>query len=67
MYADDLELYSSALSSAREALSSASVSKADWPEELRQGDGDGNGNGLVGREMKKMEDEMDPSMAAFLA
>lgn len=62
MYADDLELYSSALDSARAALTTAGVRQTEWPDEVRGSDG-----GMVEKEKKKVEDGMDPSLAAFLA
>ncbi len=66
IYADELETYSTALQSARAALTSAGVKKAGWPEEVR-GIDDGSGGGMVERERRKVEDGLDPSMAAFLA
>lgn len=68
IYADDLEAYSSALTSAQAALISAGVDKADWPVEVKGGDArDASRDGWVEREKKRVEEEPDPSMAAFLA
>ena len=66
VYADELEAYSAALTSARAALVSDGIAEAEWPEEVRALDIKG-GPGLVESEKRKMVDAMDPSMAAFLA
>ena len=66
IYADDLELYFSAISAARAALISADVSKADWPDEVRGVDGLDE-RGVVEREKRRVEEGMDSCMTAFLA
>lgn len=71
IYADDLELYTDSLSSARDALRQAQVKLSDWPEEVRDlesKDGKGMGGQVVqDKEQAKAQQGMDPSMAAFLA
>ena len=66
IYADDLEVYSTALTTARDALISAGVSRLHWPDEVKGVD-DNAGGGMVEREKQRIEDGLDPSMAAFLA
>lgn len=68
VYADDLETYTSALSSALEALKSGNVSKDRWPAEVRAMDQKGqSGEKLKRAEEEKVTDGLDPGMAAFLA
>ncbi|WVR04797.1 hypothetical protein IAU60_001809 [Kwoniella sp. DSM 27419] len=63
IYADNLEVYVEALRDAREALIRSDTPKAEWPEEVREEDkGD-----VKQAEEKKVEREVDPAMAAFLA
>ena len=65
IYADDLELYTDALESARKALTKAQVPTSQWPEEVQT---KSSGAGEVrDAEVKKVEESVDPSMAAFLA
>lgn len=65
IYADDLELYTDALESARQALTKAQIPVAQWPDEV-QTKSDG-AEEVRGDELKKVEESVDPSMAAFLA
>lgn len=68
IYADDLELYTSALDEARQALLKAGKPKSTWPEGLRKMEEDGKSAGQVGREAKaEVVSGLDPGMAAFLA
>jgi hypothetical protein len=64
IYADDLEIYTESLSSARQALLSAKVPSSEWPEEVRTSE---DGAGVKREEVKKVESSVDPAMAAFLA
>jgi len=66
LYADDLENYTSSLSSAHIALVSASIPKSEWPEAVRRLDGKNGKEGMKKEEMGKMEDGMDPVVLAFL-
>lgn len=67
LYADDLEHYTSSLSSAHTALISANIPKSQWPESVRRLDNKKGGKeGVRKEEMGKMEDGMDPVVLAFL-
>lgn len=66
IYADDLETYTAALSDARKALTKAGMKEAEWPEEVRAVKAQGQ-EGMVEGEKAKVREEMDPTMAAFLA
>lgn len=67
LYADDLENYTSSLSSAHSALLSAGISKDKWPESVRRLDSKKGGKeGVKKEEMGMMEDGMDPVVLAFL-
>jgi hypothetical protein len=80
VYADELEEYTSALTSARAALVKAKVSEGDWPKRIqpqtRTSTSTGSGNGAGGQvaidaelnnAKAELEVGMDPVMAAFLA
>lgn len=64
IYADDLDLYTESLSSARKALTAARVPESDWPEEVKA---EGGGQGVKRDHVKKVVQNVDPAMAAFLA
>lgn len=66
VYADDLEFYTTALSSAREALLRAGTPEKEWPEAVKVVGAKG-AKGMEQGEKAKMEEGMDPVMAAFLA
>lgn len=65
IYADDLEIYTDSLKSARKALSTASIPPSDWPEEVREHAGEEDGIKVDAK--KEVMSNVDPSMAAFLA
>jgi len=65
IYADDLELYTGALESARRALTNARVPTSQWPDEVQTKSS--AARDVRDAEVKKVEESVDPSMAAFLA
>ncbi|WRT64592.1 uncharacterized protein IL334_001524 [Kwoniella shivajii] len=60
IYADDLEIYTSAVESARKALTKANVNEKDWPEQVRSPTSEE-------KSKENIEREVDPVMSAFLA
>ena len=62
MYADDLEEYTSAVDSARKALVAANVPRSQWPREVGS-----EGGQVKEEETDKVERNVDPTLAAFLA
>ncbi|RXK39154.1 hypothetical protein M231_03511 [Tremella mesenterica] len=66
LYADALEGYTAALSEAVKALKIADIPRKEWPAAVLAVERKGPGE-MVAEEERKMEEGLDPSMAAFLA
>lgn len=64
VYSEELEGYVEALDAARGALEAAHIPKAEWPDEVAK---QGRGEDVMGEEVQKTEDAMDPAMSAFFA
>lgn len=68
IYADDLEIYTDALSEARQALVQAGRALSGWPEVVRTMEKQGKSGADVEKDAtKKVVEGLDPTMAAFLA
>lgn len=64
VYSEELEGYVEALDAAREALKAAHIPKTEWPDEVAK---QGRGEDVMGEEVQKAENAMDPAMSAFFA
>ncbi|KAK1921734.1 oxidoreductase-like protein [Papiliotrema laurentii] len=65
IYADELEEYNEALGAAKDALVKAGIPTSQWPDEVRAKDG--STSDQVEKQVEKVMESVDPSMAAFLA